>query len=292
MIKLEDLLDFLNEAKQVGDLYHFTPLSNLKNILATRLLYPNDESQISVTRRPNMSTKEFQDMETSPILRITLDGDKISNKYKIRPFAFGANENDPEDLGEEQIIVNGEKFYFIPYLKRVDLFLNKKKEINAKSVEFLEKTNIPYKIYQGTPTSNTPYNQPKDGNPEGIDIEKIPKKIIYSPRDMYYPDMKFISIKLSKKDNFDPRPGPKSLTVAISPKYPNYYLLAGFKNNEKYYDYRNLKGEKINIEVIPIPMYNDPKWRKMWKTNVESPYNHFDKGSNADSYFLFPKNEI
>ena len=291
MIKLEDILKELFEGKQVGDVYHFTPLSNLKNILLTRFLYPNDENQISVTRRSNMSTRDFQDMKNASILRITLDGDKISNKYKIRSFAFGADENDPEDLGEEQIIVNGEKFNFVPYLKRIDIFLNKKSEVNNKLIEFLEKANIPYKIYQGTPISNIPYTQPKGGNPDDISIENLPKKEIYSVEDMYYPGMKFTSINLSKSEKSSGN-YPHSIKVAISSKYPDYYILAGIEENLKFYDYHNSEGKKINVKVVPIPMYDDPKWRKMWKTNVEIPYNFFHPGSTKDSYYLFPKNEV
>ena len=59
-----------------------------------------------------------------------------------------------------------------------------------------------------------------------------------------------------------------------------------------YEDYYNLEGNNLNIKMIPIPMYNDPKWRKMWKTNVAPPYNFFNEGNTYDSYFLIPKNEV
>jgi hypothetical protein len=293
MIKLTDLLKEITEAKQVGDLYHFTPISNLKNILLTQFLYPNDEDQVSTSRRPNMSTRDFYDMKRNSIVRLTLDGDKISTKYKVRPFAFGADEGNPEDLGEEQIVVNGKKFPFIPYLKRIDIFLNKKEKVNDKLIELLEKANIPYKIYQGTPISNIPYNQPKTGNPEDINIDNIPKKEIYSKEDMYYPNMKLTSIEIyTSTYNLDKK-SPQEIQVAISPEYPNYYIMGGFSSNKEYYeDYYNLEGNNLNIKIVPIPMYNDPKWQKMWKTNVTQPYNFFKKGDNYDSYILIPKKEI
>lgn len=294
-MKLFNLLKeiYLNEAKQVGDIYHFTPLSNLKDILLIQYLYPNDEEQVSTSRRPNMSTRDFQDMKNSPIVRMTLDGNKISTKYKIRPFAFGADEGNAEDLGEEQIVVNGKKFPFLPYLKRIDIFLNKKEKVNDKLIELLEKANIPYKVYLGIPISNTPISQEKTGNPEDINIENIPKKEIYSKEDMYFPKMKLTSIEIYKSAYNLNTDYPQKQQVAISSEYPNYYIMGGFSSNKKYYeDYYNLEGNNLNIKMVPIPIYDDPKWRKMWKTNVAPPYNYFKEGDTYDSYILIPKKEV
>jgi hypothetical protein len=274
MIKLTNLLKEITEAKQVGDLYHFTPLSNLKKILETRFLYSNDEKVVSTSIRPNMVTHDLPSMDKSSIVRIMLDGNKISNKYKIRPFAYNSGDSSDgwEDLGEEQIITNGEKFYFIPYLKRIDIFLNKKEIVNPKILELLEKTNIPYKIYQGTPLSNIPYSQPKDGNPEDINIDAIPEKKIYTKEELYYPGMKYaktIEYWMDKEDVG--KDYPNEMKVYTSPEYPGYYIFAGLKksdnewgNWDKYEDYYSLKGEKLVDKVVPMPMYNDPKWRKMW----------------------------
>jgi hypothetical protein len=293
-MKLLNLLkEILNESKQVGNLYHFTPLPNLKNILSTQFLYPNEENQISTSIRPNMETKEFDDMRNTPIARMTLDGDKVSTKYKIRPFAYGADEGNAEDLGEEQIVVNGEKFPFILYLKRIDIFLNKKKEINNKIIELLEKANIPYKIYQGTPSSNIPYLQPKTGNPKDINLRNLPKKEIFTKEEMYFPGMKKSSIEIYTNYSYKPIISTK-LGVYISPNYPDYYIIGGWLSNKEHYeeDFYNLNGDKLNIKIIPIPMYNDPKWRKMWKTNVLPPSNYFREDDNYDSYILIPKKEI
>jgi hypothetical protein len=239
-----------------------------------------------------MATKDFQSMKNTSIARLMLDGDKISNKYKIQPFSY-----EEEDLGEEQIVVNNDKFLFIPYLKRIDIFLNKKEKVNPKILELLEKANIPYKVYQGTPISNIPYNQPKTGNPEDINIENIPKKQIYTPDEMYFPGMKIKKIKIIPYwSNWEVKNDlvsyAEELTVGVSSKYPDYYVsttFLDFKNTQIYF---NLKGEKINVKFIPIPMYNDPKWRKMWKTNVDPPFNYFKEGYTKDAYVLIPKNEV
>ncbi len=178
MIKLVDLLKEINEGKQVGNLYHFTPIKKIIPILDSQILLPNSENQISTTRRPNMDVSGFMKMQMgrSNIIRLTLDGDKISTKYKIRPYVYFDNEEYPEgeDLGEEQIIVNGENFPFLPYLKRIDIFINseksyqKEEKIINEVINLLDKMNIPYNIYKGKPSSNIPYEQSKEGDPKNI----------------------------------------------------------------------------------------------------------------------------
>jgi len=290
MIKLIDLLNEITEAKQVGDLYHFTPLSNLRNILSTRLLYPNDEKAVSTSVRPNMLTRDFQDMRTKSIARIMLDGDKISNKYKIRPFAYsGGGDGDHEDLGEEQILTNGEKFPFISYLKRIDIFLNKKDKVDPKILGLLEKANIPYKVYQGTPISNIPYNQPKTGDPKDIDIEKIPEKKEYTREELFFPGMEAKEIELYNSEaGMDKGDYPRLYTFYSSPEYPDYYINVGAADDPieiaSLNQIRTMDGKKLIYKFIPIPMLNDPKWRKMWKSDQRPPW--------INSYVLMPKKQF
>jgi hypothetical protein len=86
MIKLIDLLKKINEAKQVGTLYHWTKLKNLKNIIKTNTLNTSYAGHgifnyVSTTR----SKDKFQfGIAESSDVAIVLDGDKISNRYKIR----------------------------------------------------------------------------------------------------------------------------------------------------------------------------------------------------------------
>jgi len=91
MIKLKRLL---KEAKQVGTLYHFTSFDSLKNILQSNTIkgsWGNEGVKgkyVSTTRDknlwktdPNLGAEELQ-------VALVLDGDKLSNKYKIRPYAY------------------------------------------------------------------------------------------------------------------------------------------------------------------------------------------------------------
>ncbi len=91
MIKL---IDILNEAKQVGSLYHYTSADGLKNILQSNQLKSSEEEYmgndlnfISFTRNKNFH-KKGQKFNVKTDYRITLDGDKLSDRYKIKPFAY------------------------------------------------------------------------------------------------------------------------------------------------------------------------------------------------------------
>lgn len=91
MIRLKELL---KEAKQVGPLYHFTSFDSLKNILAKNTIigsYGNQDVKgryVSTTRdknfyksEPNLGAEELE-------AALVFDGNKLSNKYKIRPYAY------------------------------------------------------------------------------------------------------------------------------------------------------------------------------------------------------------
>ena len=74
MIKLIEILKGINEAKQVGNLYHFTSLENIKDIIKSTYLIPNDEGQISTSVRANMTIGDIGKNNTQGknIVRITL----------------------------------------------------------------------------------------------------------------------------------------------------------------------------------------------------------------------------
>jgi hypothetical protein len=302
-LKLTNILkEIIKEAKQVGNLYHYTPIENIKNIVISQYLKPNEENQISTSVRANMDASEFSKMKDKSIARIMLDGDKISNKYKIRPFSNNLDTNDYEDLGEEAIVTNGKNFPIMPYLKRIDFFLDKKTKKTITQIEtiskLLTKVNIPYKIYDGTPLDNIPYTQPKDGSPDNINLDKLPKFEEYTEEELYFPNMKVKMVKRGSREydfdgSFDLMIYP--LQVAISPEYPEYYITLDFKENLKDEDdFVNVKGENINYKVIPIPMYDDPKWREKWKyvsSLAKDGKNKFGRDT-YDSYVLLPKKEV
>jgi hypothetical protein len=106
MIKL---LDILIEGKQVGFLYHWTDFMGSMNIISQDFLkgYLTDtfkiQPAISFTRDKNFY-KGKNKLSTKPEICFVVDGDKLSNHYKIQPF------QDPKikkDEMEEKVLTKG-----------------------------------------------------------------------------------------------------------------------------------------------------------------------------------------
>ena len=78
MIKLLNLI----EAKQVGILYHYTKVNKIYSILEDNLLKTNNAGYISFTRSKN--PQQFPIAKNADGV-IIIDGNKLSNNYKIVP---------------------------------------------------------------------------------------------------------------------------------------------------------------------------------------------------------------
>jgi len=78
------LVDILNEAKQVGTLYHFTSYKNMIKIIEDNLVLksPTPDGYISFTRNKTMVSDTI-----SQSVRMVINGDKLSEKYNIGPHA-------------------------------------------------------------------------------------------------------------------------------------------------------------------------------------------------------------
>jgi hypothetical protein len=90
----KEINETINEEKQVGLLYHYTTANGLKGILQSNKINTSEENYlgnelyyISFTRNKNFHKKGAK-FGVSTEYRIALDGDKLSNKYKIKPFAY------------------------------------------------------------------------------------------------------------------------------------------------------------------------------------------------------------
>ena len=148
MIKL---IDLLNEGKQVGNLYHFTTLRGATGILTSGKIKINEDGVISTTRDKNLNTAEF-DTEGDPdknIVRIDLDGNKISNSYKIQPYSFG--HIGKENLEFEEQIVTGKEGLPIKYITNIKIMVNNEDEYSYKKyfnslTQIIQDKNIPYEI--------------------------------------------------------------------------------------------------------------------------------------------------
>ena len=135
------ITDFqLFEGKQVGIIYHFTTIYNLYKILSEKepSLRPI-RTYISCTRNFNMKSEELK-LEKQ-CCRIALDGNKISQKYKITPYLDNGWKNESRNQGtyfeerEERIIIM-DRLDLMKYCIRIDIL-----------------NNPPYK-YDGIPNRN------------------------------------------------------------------------------------------------------------------------------------------
>ena len=88
----EIILEALQEAKQVGNLYHATTLEQALHILATNKLKAVRDIGISTSRQLNNVYTRDSD------IIFVLDGDKLSNKYKLEPFRYPDSINSYETI--------------------------------------------------------------------------------------------------------------------------------------------------------------------------------------------------
>lgn len=98
----------MNESKQLGTLYHYTTLLGLVKILTTNTMKkaigidasnPNAFQGVSLTRNKNLNFE-------NGAVRINLDGDKISNIYKIEPFNAWSNHEKIASRNNDQRRLN------------------------------------------------------------------------------------------------------------------------------------------------------------------------------------------
>jgi hypothetical protein len=138
--------DDLEEAKQAGILYHWTSLKNLEDIIKTNTIRPaysefdDEDNGVSLTRSKNKH--QFGIAEAADCV-IVLDGDKLSNNYKIKPY------NDLEvaqydDFGifdemEERLL--GSIKNLNKYIVKIILYKS-----DPKIESLLKEKNIPYEL--------------------------------------------------------------------------------------------------------------------------------------------------
>jgi len=110
----------LYESKNVGILYHFTSIENLIEIINSNEMIGN--GSISFTRDKNfLDTTGAESIGSdSTECRIVVDGDKLSNKYKIRPYNFFSNISTRPNR-ETGLSIDGEDFIAGPESEEVVL---------------------------------------------------------------------------------------------------------------------------------------------------------------------------
>lgn len=96
----------LTERKNVGLLYHFTSMNALYKILGLGIRFgkddANDKPFISTTRNKSLFWKR---------VRITLDGNSISDHFLVRPYHFANTEHGKE----HRHVYDGEEYFYNYY---------------------------------------------------------------------------------------------------------------------------------------------------------------------------------
>ena len=133
----------LKEAKQVGILYHFTSVKGLSSILTMGGLRAFRQPYISFTR--NYSLKGFGGV------RIVINGDKLSNKYKITPYLDKVSGIDRHEGENEEIIMypEGKVLPILNYIKEIEVLNSVWKGgyyFHEEILKNVESNKIPFNI--------------------------------------------------------------------------------------------------------------------------------------------------
>ena len=177
MIKLRDIL---KEAKQVGIIYHYTTFESGLKVLELNQLKSDHTAEstnakpvfgISFTRdkRFNNANRAVDFTNSSfgrtPQLRFTIDGNKLSNKFKVHPYSQGGRFDKGKKDFESEERVTSDKLFTIPlsnYLISIDLLFEYKKPkdgdwnaefdyeeyapLRAKIIKFAQDKNLPINL--------------------------------------------------------------------------------------------------------------------------------------------------
>ena len=177
MIKLQDIL---KEAKQVGIIYHYTTFESGLKVLELNQLKSDHTAEstnakpvfgISFTRdkRFNNANRAVDFTNSSfgrtPQLRFTIDGNKLSNKFKVQPYSQGGRFDKGKKDFESEERVTSDKLFTIPlsnYLISIDLLFEYKKPkdgdwdaefdyeeyapLRAKIIKFAQDKNLPINL--------------------------------------------------------------------------------------------------------------------------------------------------
>lgn len=171
--------EYLDESKQVGTVYHFTNLFAIEKILESNILkaskispadsWERDLVPFIKTRRHEKAIKQSEEhlyfISTTrnklfyikkpkikgSYIRITLDGNKLSNKYKFQPFAYfghelevGKDYKNSSDESEERIMLDEQEINNISsYILNVEIILDKVKD-NISLLNHLNKLIIDF----------------------------------------------------------------------------------------------------------------------------------------------------
>ena len=161
-------LGLLSEGKQVGPLYHFTNYDSAIGIVnkAFKLKVALTPKEVSIDQLPDYAkyisftrNKTLDSPTISREVRFTIDGNALSNRYRVEPYAdikagFGRTRPGKDEAEERVNVAKREGFVDIaPFLVSIDIV--KPKDLKADSLDSeaffelvhdLEEKQIPYRV--------------------------------------------------------------------------------------------------------------------------------------------------
>jgi len=162
------LLNILREGKQVGPLYHFTNYDSAIGIVMKdfKLKVALTPKEVNIDQLPDYAkyisftrNKTLDSPTISREVRFTIDGNALSNRYRVEPYAdvkagFGRTRPGKDEAEERVNVAKREGFVDIaPFLVSVDVMEPKELKVDSldadaffELVEDLKEKNVPYKI--------------------------------------------------------------------------------------------------------------------------------------------------
>ena len=119
--------ELFTEAKQVGTIYHFTEPVWMENIIKSGVLNLGKEKYTSFTRNASLPDESGYFNKPQYSIRLSFDGDKMSENLKISPI----KDSRYEDESEEDVL----KRVHLKYLKQIDIKPNHL--YNRKMLEYI-----------------------------------------------------------------------------------------------------------------------------------------------------------
>lgn len=151
--------EFLQEAKQVGELYHYSSIDGANSILDDNTIYAselNDFPSVSTTRNKNLHKSSRSITRNGKIFKVrsgintdvsfVLDGDKLSNNKKVKPFSYmtGLHKVSTPNAAEYEEQVAGDIENAKSYIKKIRIH----NDISDEDLNELKKHNIPIEFHK------------------------------------------------------------------------------------------------------------------------------------------------
>jgi len=168
---------FLIEGKNIGILYHFTTFDRLLYILQSNLLKSVNGYRInnkiyygiSTTRNKNikLNLNHSNELLFKFHVRIDLDGNLISNNYKIIPYNDFSHKTRTKNTESEELIVTKQGLtnlnkYIIQVILPLKYIEYKNKNILFKIIELLQDKKIKFKLDFNGFQNDERYNEEAD----------------------------------------------------------------------------------------------------------------------------------